>query len=41
MLEGMKEQLEQQNTVLIHLFQQQQHQNNLIMNMIQQINKKD
>ena len=41
MLEGMKEQLEQQNKLLIHLFQQQQHQNNLIMNLIQQINKKD
>ena len=41
MLEGMKEHLEQQNKLLIQLFQQQQHQNKWIMNMIQQINKKD
>ena len=41
MLDSMKEQLEQQNKLLIHLFQEQQYQNNLIMNMIQHINKKD
>ena len=41
MLEGVQDQLRQQNQLLLQVFQQQQHQNNLIMNISQQINKND